>query len=48
MLSIVSSPQLVGGVDGGITATTAVRALVSQKRMLRLQGVKYISWKMVE
>ena len=38
----------MGGVDGGITATTAVRALVSQKRMLRLQGVKYISWKMVE
>lgn len=46
---IVSSPQLVGGIDGGgITTTTTVRALVSQKRMLRLRGVKYISWKMVE
>lgn len=39
----------MGGVDGGgITATTTVRALVSQNRMLKLRGVKYISWKMVE
>ena len=44
---IASSPQLVGG--GGVGTTTAtVRALVSQKRMLRLPGVTYISWKMVE
>ena len=46
---IASSPQLAGGVGGGgIATTTTVRALVSQKRVPRLRGVKYISWKMVE
>ena len=37
-----------GGGGGGITTTATLWALVSQKRMLRLRGVKYISWKMVE
>ena len=46
---IASSPQLGGGGGGGgITTTATLWALVSQKRMLRLRGVKYISWKMVE
>ena len=46
---IASSPQLAGGVGGGgIATTTTLRALVSQKMVPRLRGVKYISWKMVE